>query len=172
MTGLHVLRGVLLRPRVIGFSARAADDLGGDDDRARDLVIRQLPGAVRAEVLDRRGDRAGSERHDRRHLLSPARARRADDERVPHRGMALHDALHLLGEDLRAARVDARRVAAEEDQAAVLGEAGAVAADAITDAVDDGERLARTLGVAEVPERQVTLRRDPPDLVAARLEEA
>src|SRR5207253_8770694 len=90
---------------------------------------------------------------------------------VGNRGMALDDALHLLGEDLLAPRVDARRLAAEEDEPAVGGETGAIAADAVADAIDRRKRLPRLLRVAEVAEREVAARRDPSDLIAPGLEE-
>src|SRR5690349_13717310 len=165
MATLHLARGVLLRPPVVGFPARAADDLAGHHDGARDLVVGEVPRAVGTELLERGRGAAGSEGHDRGHLLSPAHARRPDDERVPDGRMALHDALDLLREDLLAAGVDARGVAAEEDERPVLREARAVAADAVADAVDHGERLARAVRVAEVAEREMATGGDPADLV-------
>src|SRR5207253_6979174 len=89
------------------------------------------------------------------------------DESVFHRGMALDDALHLLGIDLLAARVDAGGVTPEEEHPAVLGPARAVAADAVAHAVDHREGPAGALGVAEVPEGQVAARGEPAHLVGA-----
>src|SRR5437667_315218 len=96
MCTLQQAYGVLPRPEVVGLAARAPADLGRDDDRLRHLVVGEVRRAVRAQLLEarRRGPRC--QRHDRRHLLAPAGARRADDERVAHRGVALHDPLHLL----------------------------------------------------------------------------
>src|SRR3989442_753458 len=81
--------------------------------------------------------------------------------------MALDDALHLLGVDLLTARVDAGRVAPEEEEPAVLGPPRAVAADAVAYPVDHGERLAGALGVAEVAEGQVAPGGEPTHLIGA-----
>src|SRR5437762_6516983 len=113
MRPLQLAYGVLSRPEVVGLPARAPADLRGDDDRLRHLVVGEVRRAVRTELLEAQRRRPGCQRDDRRHLLSPAGARRADDERVAHRRAALDDALHLLGEDLLAAGVDAGRLAPE-----------------------------------------------------------
>jgi len=164
--------GVLGCPGVVGFAARAAHDLRGDDHGLRKLVVGEVRRAVGTELLEARRRRAGRQRDDGGHLLTPARARDADDQRVVYGRVALHDALDLFREHLLAAGIDAHRLAPEEEQATVTGVARAVAADAVAHAVDDRERLPCLLGVAQVAERQVALGGDPADLVAAGPQEA
>src|SRR5207244_10804309 len=137
--GSSVRARVLGGPGVVGLAARAAHDLGRVEDGARDLVVGEVGRAVRAQVGHGREGRPGSERDDRGHLLPPARARRADHQRVVDGRVALHHALHLLHVDLLAARVDAGRLAPEEDEAPVVGIPRAVAAEAVADAVDHRE---------------------------------
>src|SRR5438093_9157846 len=151
-----VRAGVLGGPGVVRLPARAAHDLGRIEYGARDLVVGEVGRAVRAQIGHGRESRAGPERDDCGHLLPPARARRADDQSVVDRGVALHHALHLLHVDLLAAAVDARGLAPEEEDAPVREEATAVAADGVAHAVDGWERRQRALGVVEIPEAEIT----------------
>src|SRR5216684_3347413 len=85
-------------------------------------------------------------------------ARAAHDlGRVEDGRVALHHALYLLHVDLLATRVDAGRLASEEDEAPVVGITRAVAAEAVADAVDHREGIARALGVVQVAEREMAL---------------
>src|SRR5439155_22432386 len=68
--------------------------------------------------------------------------------------------------------VDAGGVAPEEEEPPVLGPARAVAADAVADPVDHGERLAGALGIAEVAEGEVAAGGEPADLVGAGVQKA
>ena len=86
-----------------------------------------------------------------------------------HAGDALDGLLHLLGEDLLAARVDDLAAAAEQDERAVRGDLGHVAGERVAHAVDDPERARRLLGVLEVAERHVAAGGDHADLADARL---
>src|SRR2546421_7787505 len=165
--GSSVRARVLGGPGVVRLAARAAHDLGRVEDGARDLVVGEVGRAVRAQLGHARQRRPGPERDDRGYLLPPARARRADDQRVVDGRVALHHALHLLDVDLLPARVDAHRLAPEEDEAPVVGITRAVAAEAVADTVDHREGLARALGVVQVAEWEMTLGGDPADLARA-----
>src|SRR5579875_2343144 len=77
---------------------------------------------------------------------------------------------NLLGENLFAAGVDARRVAAEQLDGAVGQVARPVTGYRVADAVDHGEGGGRLGGVALVAQRHVTALREPADTVVARLE--
>src|SRR5215470_327568 len=82
--------------------------------------------------------------------------------------MTLDDALDFLDVHFLATGVDARRLATEEQDAPVLTIARPVPRDAVPHPIDHREDLLRTLGLAEVPERQMSGAGDPTDLAAAR----
>src|SRR5262249_56910027 len=105
----------------------------------------ELGCAVRPHGVQRGGGGARAQGYDRRHLLTPALARRPDDEGIVDGVVALEHPLDLLDEHLLAARVDAHRLAPEEEQAAVGEPAAAVAAYRVAHAVDHREGLARLL---------------------------
>src|SRR4029450_2848791 len=131
---LSLLR-LFLGPAVVGLAARAAFDLVAEDDLLRELVAGEVLAGLGEEIRGRRA-RAGAELHDRDHLLTPALARAPRDDGVEHGRVVLQRVLHLLGEDLLAARVDRHRVAAEHLDRAVLAVARAVAGHRPADAVD------------------------------------
>src|SRR5581483_576090 len=150
----------LLGPAVVGLAARRAHDRVDEDERLRELVARDVArGRVAEHVLGRLV--AGPQDDERGHLLAPALARRAGDDRIVDRVVVLQRLLDLLREDLLAARVDADRVAPEHDDLPLRGELRTVARHRIADAVDHGIRPPRLRLVAEVAERHVPHACDP-----------
>src|SRR5262245_23024033 len=117
--------GEVLSPWIVRLATRRATDLVNEVQFARDLVAREVCPAMRGQLFQRQPVTRSS-LHDGRDAASPALVGHADDDRIEHRGMRLQHAFDLIGEDLLASRVDARRTAPEQPNRAVRLDGGEI----------------------------------------------
>src|SRR5437763_8593710 len=143
----------LSRPAIVGLTRRGPFDAVDEADVAGELVAGQAWATPGLEVLERRCQpalRGLDHSHD---LFAEAGVGTADDEDVAHGRMVAQHGLHLLGEHLLAARVDAERPPPEKADGAVGLHGGHVPRQGPAVAVDLDEGAGRLLRVVQVTER-------------------
>src|SRR5579883_2519973 len=160
-------RDLAAGPVVVGLARWRARYVVHPGHLLGQLVAGQLAPAE-ADQLGQ-GYRAGpgAGRHQGHHLLAPAGRRAPHDHGVGHRRVGLESGLDLLGVDLLAPGVDAKRPPAQQPDGPVRLHRGHVAGDGPAAAVDLHEGGSRALGVLVVGEGDVAGGGQPPHLAGA-----